>query len=280
MNKQAAEKLAASIKIAEINGVMGALLETNLVKIASEEDYAVIADAIAERLPEDWDLDTMLQAVDEVMGKYNEIMSAEEGMNVEASDDGMPAEAEVGTEQAAPGPGDVKAEKAVAEAKAEGQIDDPSSKLASLGISESDLYAMYGNLVMQKEAGDISENQFKKEAASLKNIMEGIKGFPQKAWDYTKAHPGNLRDSASDWYNNTGSLKRQLVDQKKRLAATGTAGDAGTVDIRKQLAAQAAGTEEAIKAKRMALLKAMAPELAVGGAAAGGYGLSQLLGGE
>lgn len=157
MDKTAAEKFAAQIKMAEINGVMGALIETNIIKIAAEEDYAVIAEAIAERLPEDWDLETMMAAIDEVMSRYEEIMS-EQSAAAEAADEAAAAEAmaaeaakqaeekkpetetkeaekkeasekkeagaEVGEEKKRPAPPPAKEEIEKAEAKAESEIKD------------------------------------------------------------------------------------------------------------------------------------------------------------
>jgi len=85
------EKLAM-IKQAEVNGVMAALLETELVKVASEEDFDAVTSCITDGLSDDYDMEEVLAKTAEVLDEYYAL--CEEGeeageVKKEASEEGV-----------------------------------------------------------------------------------------------------------------------------------------------------------------------------------------------
>jgi len=193
MEKVAAEKLAGLVKIAEINGVMGALLENKIIKIASDEDYEIIAEAVAERLPEDYDVDAMLAVVDEVMDEYAAL-----------EDDA--AEAAIAEEEA------VKEASTKEEATKEA-----SDKTAE--PTEEDLLAMYGYLHLSKEAGEITEAQFKKEAGFIGTAL-GRMGRAAKKGLNPKHVGSRLKEQWGD-ARSWGNMANQAKAKGNTVAAGG-----------------------------------------------------------
>lgn len=165
------EKIAM-IKQAEVNGVMAALLETELVKVASEEDFDAVTSCIADSLSDDYDMEEVLAKTAEVMEEYYELLDG----NIEK------------------------------EAEEAGEVD------------ETAVMAAYGHLTLAKEAGDISEEEFEKEAASLKGLVEGGKNLASNAY---RGDIGNGIQAVKGKASNLGSyLKGGFTGEKLRAGAS------------------------------------------------------------
>lgn len=129
----------AMVKVAEVSGVVAAMAEAELIKIASEEMFDTVVDAVAGSLDNDYDLNAVLAKTAEVMS----LIEDENGLEKDAG------EAEEVDERAA--------------------------------------MAAYGELSLLKEAGDITEEEFAKEAAKISDILAAakkgagkVKGFVAK----------------------------------------------------------------------------------------------------
>jgi hypothetical protein len=242
------EKLATAIKQAEVNGFVGALVETGIIKVANEEEQAVIADVIAEHLPEDYAMEDALAVAADVVDALEdgaledeEVLVDEDGMVVEASD-------------------------------------------SSPELNETALMAAYGELVMAKEAGEISAEDFEKEANAVTNMLRAGKG---KVVGVGRAASSAMRNSlrtgmrrvrhgvantkgrAQAAVGNTVDAlkgnKKRLDYLHKRLATAPGRGEASA------LAAQIDSANRAVGRTRMA-----AGAVGVAGLGAGGLGANAL----
>lgn len=183
------EKLAEAIKQAEVNGFVGALVETGILKVANEEEQAVVADVIAEHLPEDYDMeDAMAVAADVVDALEGEMegdeeIVDEEGMVVEASDK---------------------------------------------SLNEAALMAAYGELAMAKEAGDISAEDFAKEANAVTDMLRAGKGRVVGAGQAVASQAGAASTAMGNRLRTGMRRVRQGADtaKVKTQAAVGNTVDA------------------------------------------------------
>lgn len=95
-------------------------------------------------------------------------------------------------------------------------------------ITEADVYAAYGELSMMKEAGEISEEDFEKEAASLQDLVQGAKNLGGKAYggdvaqvaksfgSKAKAAPSKYKDALLG--KGSKGAKQNLQYGKKNLS--------------------------------------------------------------
>jgi hypothetical protein len=144
------DKIAEVVKMAEVNGFVAGLVDTGILKVANEEEMAVVADVIAENLPEDYTMEDAMAVAAEVVDALEE--GGEEEGEVLVDDEGMVVEAS----------------------------DKEASDKEEVNVTA--VMAAYGELSMAKEAGEISEEEFKKEAGSLKGLFQGVKGLARKAY--------------------------------------------------------------------------------------------------
>lgn len=137
-------KLAA--KQAEVRGALAALVDAGYVKVASENDFDVVADAVEQALPMlgNYDMTDVLSKTAEIMEEVYEVYGSG-ALDKRASDEDM----------------------------------EELEKIAS-EVSEQDILAAYGSLTLQKEAGDISEFEFAKEAGKLNTITDMMRGAGSK----------------------------------------------------------------------------------------------------
>lgn len=272
--KMEMEKLAGLIKQAEVNAFVGALADTGFLKVANDEELAIVADAIAENLPEDYTMEDALGIAGEV---------------IEAMDEGE-GEGEVAPEEEVI-PED---EDMVVEACDKGEE-----------INEAAAMAAMGELAMAKMAGEISEAEFEKEALSIESLLQGGKGLAQKAYTGNigagakavegvreltqKAYTGDIGAGAKavksgfgralrgtnvkNLKNARGELNASVAKELKDLKARGI-DPSGPVASRANFVSQSsagigAGIKKALRNER---LKTWGTRGAVG-AAAGGAGL-------
>lgn len=134
----------AMIKVAEVNGVLAALAEADLVKIASEEDFGKIAEQIAESLPDQYDMEVVLAKTAEVM---EEVYAEYDKQASEAAAAGATTEATTTTST------------------------DTETKTAE-DVTVQDCLDAQVELAMKKQAGEISEEDFAKESALVKEALE------------------------------------------------------------------------------------------------------------
>lgn len=257
------DKVAEQVKTAEVNGFTGALIDAGFLKVANDEEAAAVAEIIAEQLPEDYTLEDAMAIAAEIIA----ILEEEEGGGEAA----VPAE-------------DVGEDDMVVEASEKPQY------------TESQVMAAYGELNMAKEAGDISDEVFEKEAASLQGLLQSIKGAGKAAYK------GDIGAGAKGLASNAGSgarsFGRKLVgkDYRGSAAASREAKATGSsamnklksqgVDTSGAMANRAAkplyDAKEAIKYtgsnRKKELMKMLGAQTATAGAAGGaGYGAKSLL---
>ena len=163
------DKMAALVKTAEVNGVLAALIDTGHVKLATDEDFDVVADAIAANLSDNYDLEEVLNKTAEIMDEVEEIY-AEEIYADEIGDQGY---GEEGAE-----------------------------------MTDRDAMAELGQAVLAKEAGEIDDEEFAKIAASVKGMFEGARTVGRKAKGFVgKGLRGEgIKDSATDLYRSSKNI--------------------------------------------------------------------------
>jgi hypothetical protein len=189
----------AMIKQAEVNGVLAALVEKELVKVADDEDFEALTGAIAGSLSEDYDFEEVMDKTAAVMEEYYELVEGAEG-----------AEGEEGHEK---------------EAGEEGEAE----------YDERDIMAAYGELTLAKEAGDISEEDFEKEAAKVQQAWEAIKKAPAATGRFIRsgAKGEGVRSSAKNARFNS---KRVKTFEKKKGKGTAKGFRSQRAEDRKDLA--------------------------------------------
>ena len=173
----------AMVKAAEVRGVLACLVDNEMVKVGNEAEFEEVAMAVAEELGDEYTLEDVLEGTAEVMEAIEalENMSDEELAELEAA---------IAAEEGAP------AEEEVLEEVPE------EEKVASAGGHEktAELKQQYTDLVMAKEAGEISENYFEKEANKIMDLLRAAGGAarsaPGRAGAAAKAAPGQVRDAA------------------------------------------------------------------------------------
>jgi len=215
------EKIAQAVRMAEVNGFVAGLIDMGVIKVASEEEAAVIADVIEEHLPEEYDMNDAMAIASDVV----EALEGDEGAEPEAEGD---------------------EEGMVVQASDYDEVD------------ETALMAAYGELSMAKHAGDISDEEFEKEAKILDSFfrsgtqnarrvgkaLASAKAAPGKAVKATKAGLGKvtgylkaglkgsgIKDNAkllnalNSKRNFKGSMAAKNVssDLRKAIARTGVA---------------------------------------------------------
>jgi len=173
----------AMVKAAEVRGVLACLVDNEMVKVGNEAEFEEVAAAVAEELGDEYTLEDVLEGTAEVMEAIEalENMSDEELAELEAAiaaEEGAPAEEEVLEE--------VPEEEKVASDKGHEKT--------------AELKQQYTDLVMAKEAGEISENYFEKEANKIMDLLRAAGGAarsaPGRAGAAAKAAPGQVRDAA------------------------------------------------------------------------------------
>jgi len=127
----------AMVKSAEVRGVLACLVDNELVKVAEEEEFDALAEVVAENLPEEYTLEDVL----DVTGKVMEAL------------EGSEEEEEVVEEEEEP----------------EEVVEEEPVKEASEADNRA-IMAAYGELSMAKEAGEITEDEFIKEANKLTEL--------------------------------------------------------------------------------------------------------------
>lgn len=158
----------AMIKSAEVRGVLACLVDNNLIKIANEEAFEAIADTVAGNLGDDYNLEDVLDGTASVVETAEALdnLSDEELAELAAAVDAEQAEGDV----AAP----------VAEVVPEVVPEDIPKEASDTQYSATqykDLMAQYGELVMAKEAGDISDKYFEKQAGMLQDGLRQAQGL-------------------------------------------------------------------------------------------------------
>lgn len=148
----------AMVKTAEVRGVIACLVDNELVKVANQDEFNALSDLVEANVSENYD-------VNEVMNKTAEVLDALENMSDEE------------LEELAAAIEEEQAEEAVAEEVAEDEVKEASE------INETALMAAYGELAMAKEAGEISAEEFEKEAGSLRGMVEGAKNLASRAYN-------------------------------------------------------------------------------------------------
>jgi len=136
------DKIAKAVRRAEVNGFVAGLIDSGIMKVANEEEAAVVADVIEEHLPEDYDMEDAMAIAAEVVDALGGEAEGEGYEDEGYEDDGMVVEAS-----------------------------DKSD------VNMAAVMAAYGELTMAKEAGDISEGEFEKQAVTLKGIVGGAKNL-------------------------------------------------------------------------------------------------------
>jgi hypothetical protein len=151
----------AMVKAAEVRGVLACLLDNDLMKVANEEEFEAVAEIVAENLGDDYTLEDVLDTTAEVI----ETAEALENMSDE--------------------------ELAALEAEAGEVVDEGEGEIVELEVKEAsekddvdpvELMNQYGELLMAKEAGEITDAYFEKKAASIQGILQALKGGAAKAY--------------------------------------------------------------------------------------------------
>lgn len=132
------QKFAHLVKTAEIRGVMAYLVDSEMVKVASEEDFDALVNEVADAIgDEQYDLNTVLNKTAEI---------------IEGSQEKEPAQKE--------------------EKTAETQE-----------LSKEDVEREIGKLTMSKMAGEISDEEFEKEASRIQQARQAVEATGKRARD-------------------------------------------------------------------------------------------------
>ena len=223
------------VKQAEVAGVLAGLVDADLIKIASEEDFEVITDVVAENLSNDYDLDEVLAKTAEVFEYLEEV-------------DGEPLEKTAEEEY-------VEAMAALGEAtmdKLAGELDDEEFEKIAASIADLASKAIHGDL--SKIPGAIGSGL----RGAKDYLVKGLKGSGIKK--SLKARTG-LKNYTKDYANYMQELKAA-----KRLGLpTGLA----KKQTKKRFAEGFKQVNKALKGDAGALRRrALRTGLAYGGAAA------------
>lgn len=151
------EKLAQAIKLAEVNGACRCLADMEILKVANEDEFNLVVDALSQDLGDDYTTEDILNAAEAA----NAILQ-------EAHAEAAPAEEAAPVEEV---PVDPEEEK-VAEEKKEAAEADPKAEAVDVNA----LQMAYGELAMAKEAGEITQEEFEKQALDLKALLALAKG--------------------------------------------------------------------------------------------------------
>jgi hypothetical protein len=181
------DKIAEQVKKAEVNGFVAGLVDTGILKVANDEELAIVADVIAENLPEDYTMEDAMAVAAEVV----DALEGGEGMTDEEAAALAAAEAE-GT--------------------GEGMVVEASDKDE---VNVTAAMAALGELSMAKEAGDISEEDFKKEAAPIQQMIRSVKRLPGNLAAKASAAKGNYADAL------TGNKKRIAFLENRARKSSG-----------------------------------------------------------
>jgi len=144
------DKLAAEVRKAEVRGFVAALVDTGIIKCA-EDEVAVVEDIIEEHLPEEYNMEDAMAIAADV---------------VDALDANAEAEAEGG---------EVVDPELVGDPE---MVVEASDKT----INKTAAMAAYGELSMAKEAGEITAEEFEKEALSLQGMLASARGGAKNAY--------------------------------------------------------------------------------------------------
>ena len=166
------DKLAA-IKMAEVQGVLAALVDAELVKVASEDAFHTLTEVVCENLDKDYDLN-------EVLSKTAAIIEA---VNAEAAEP-MEKEAE--------------------------ELDEVGQALLA-----------HHELVLMKQAGEVSDDEFMKEASKIRNALSSTKK------GYTDAMAAPFKKNKKGNNKMVGQLKHLLQKGNVRNAIDNPKGNAG-----------------------------------------------------
>ena len=131
-------KFAHLVKTAEVRGVMAYLVDSEMIKVATQEDFDNLVNTVSESVEGDYDLNTVLSKTAELIG---------------------------------------------------GESTEDQEKTAADSVSDEEVQRAFGVLAMAKEAGELSAEEFEKQAATLRGLYEGAKGLGRKAWNKEVSAP-------------------------------------------------------------------------------------------
>ena len=192
------DKIAKAVRRAEVNGFVAGLIDSGIMKVANEEEAAVVADVIEEHLPEEYDMEDAMAIAAEVVDALGGEAEGEELEDEGYEDEDMVVEASDKSE------------------------DKPLNKTAAL--------AALGELTMAKEAGEISEEEFQKEAVTLRGMVQGAKAGKDAVVRGAKATGNYLKAGLKgEGIRDNAKLLRGLQKNKllKTQAGANTAKDFG-----------------------------------------------------
>ena len=158
----------AMVKQAEVSGALAALVDEGIVKVASVEDFEGIAQVISENLPEQYDANDFFAKTAEVMDKVYAIY---EGASVE-EDEGVEKVAEESMDK----------------------------------VAEEDVLATIGIFALQKEAGEITAEEFQEKTAGLAEVLLSAGKNINKVTGAVSKGAGKVKDGAG-WISEKAGLK-------------------------------------------------------------------------
>ena len=158
------DKLAA-IKMAEVQGVLAALVDAELVKVASEEYFNKLAEVVIENLTDDYDLNEVLEKTAAII----------EAVNAEP----MEKEAE--------------------------ELDE---------VGQALLY--HHELVLKKEAGEVSDEEFRKEAKAIRKAFKEMTTFRPGEQESNRKKLKGLLVGGTAAAAGTATGVKKLYDKKKK----------------------------------------------------------------
>ena len=174
----------AMIKSAEVRGVLACLVDNGLVKVANEESFEAIADAVASNLGDDYTLEDVLDNTADVVETAEAIdnMTVVERAALAAAIDNMTDE-----------------ERAALAAA----IDEDAAAAAATPEAEKtaeykNLMEQYGELVMAKEAGEITDSYFEKQALSIQSLLQSGANAARNAYTNDFSGVSNVMGKAKD----------------------------------------------------------------------------------
>ena len=196
------QKFAHLVKTAEVRGVMAYLVDSEMVKVASAEDFDKLVDVVSGELGEEYDLNT-------VLSKTAEILDAD------------PVEGN---------------QKEVEEPAAEGEVKEAQDNY--------EIERELGRLYMAKEAGEITEEYFQKQAGlvrrgtrHLKNYADNLRGTRvddaregvRDASRFLRKRPGDVTEAGV--IDAARALGREQATRGRTIGGTLGAGAAGATGV-------------------------------------------------
>lgn len=128
------------VKKAEVTGVIAGLVDADYIKVASEEDFNAICDTVAGQIDtDDYTFDQVVEKTAEVMDEVYKIYE-ENGIIEKVADEKVETE--------------VEAEKVAEE------------------YTEGDILAAMGELMMAKEAGEVTAEEQESKMTELKEMLK------------------------------------------------------------------------------------------------------------